>query len=430
MRGLLRSSLAISLLACAGTAAVVAAVPVEAQGSYSPYNETATAALARYVRTLATDPKSFEALIGAGRAALELGDPQAAAGFFARADDVNPRSPLPQAGMGAVSVADGQPMAALPYFTRAQHLGASLAEFACDRGLAYDLLGRQADAQRDYRTALDGPDRDEARRRLALSLAISGNREEALNTLSPLMAERDAAAARTRAFVLALTGDSNDAMAAIAAAMPGTSPAITPLLQRLSELAPAQKAAAVNLGIFPDAGNGAYAFSAPMQNQGSPSVTTATVTTDRLAGIDELLRQPAPVQPTYRPAAPRRAGTSTWPAQARPTQVAYSLPLSDPRPAPASARFPARKIWLQLASGSNAAALPGQFQRMRSQDHELFDGIPGYVAKSPDRARLVIGPFRSNDDADTFSADLETVHVTSFKWSNSESDQIVPLGTP
>jgi Flp pilus assembly protein TadD len=434
MRGLLRSSLVISLLACAGTAAVVAAVPADAQGSYSPYNETATAALARYVRTLATDPKSFEALIGAGRAALELGDPQAASGFFARADEVNPRSPLPQAGMGAVSVADGEPMAALPYFTRAQQLGASLATFACDRGLAFDLLGRQADAQRDYRTALDGPDRDEARRRLALSLAISGNRAEALNTLSPLTAERDVAAARTRAFVLALTGDSNGAMAAIDAAMPGTSPAITPLLQRLPVLAPAQKAAAVNLGIFPDAGNAAYAYSAPMQNEGAPSVTTATVTTERLAGVDELLRRPAPIQPTYQQAsispAPQRAVTHAWPAPTHQTQVAYSVPLGLSQPAQAAGRFPARKIWLQLASGSNAAALPGQFQRMRSQDRELFDGIPGYVAKSPDRARLVIGPFRSVDDADTFAADLETAHVNAFKWSNSESDQIVPLGTP
>ena len=30
-----------------------------AQGSYSPYDETAAAALARYVRALADDPKDF-----------------------------------------------------------------------------------------------------------------------------------------------------------------------------------------------------------------------------------------------------------------------------------------------------------------------------------------------------------------------------------
>jgi Flp pilus assembly protein TadD len=119
--------------------------------------------LARYVRDLAADPKDFTSLIGAGRAALALGDTEAAAGFFARADDVNPNSPLPQAGMGAVSAMNGDPQASLPYFERAQQLGATLATIGCDRGLAYDLLGRQSEAQADYRAALNGPDRDEAR---------------------------------------------------------------------------------------------------------------------------------------------------------------------------------------------------------------------------------------------------------------------------
>ena len=69
------------------------------------------------MRALAEDPKDFHSLIGAGRAALELGDTQAAAGFFARADDVDPRSPLPQAGMGAVQAVSGNGKAAMPYFT-------------------------------------------------------------------------------------------------------------------------------------------------------------------------------------------------------------------------------------------------------------------------------------------------------------------------
>src|SRR5690349_19506950 len=151
MRGSLQFRLAGALLA---TACALVAAPLGAQGSYSPYNESPAAALARYVRTLASDPKEFDSLIGAGRAALELGDTQAAAGFFARADEVNPQSPLPQAGMGAVSVANGEPQAALPYFKRAQQLGERVTDFASDRGLAYDLLGQQAQAQADYRAAL------------------------------------------------------------------------------------------------------------------------------------------------------------------------------------------------------------------------------------------------------------------------------------
>ena len=160
MRGLSRVSFVGALCACAAGLACAVGAPAAAQGSYSPYDETPAAALARYVRTLAQDPKDFQALIGAGRSALELGDTQAAAGFFARADEVNPRSPLPQAGMGAVQVVNGDPRAAMPYFRRAEQLGANVAMMGCDRGLAYDLLGQQAQAQADYRAALSGADGD------------------------------------------------------------------------------------------------------------------------------------------------------------------------------------------------------------------------------------------------------------------------------
>lgn len=407
MRGYLRQPIAGPLFACACAGlTVMGAAPAAAQGSYSPYNETASAALARYVRALATDPKDFGSLIGAGRAALELGDAQAAAGFFARADDVNSRSPLPQAGMGAVSVINGDPQASFAYFSRAQQLGATLATIGCDRGLAYDLLGRQADAQSDYRAALNGPDGDEARRRLALSLAISGNKTSALQTLVPLSAKGDPTTGRVRAFVLALSGDSGGAAAAINSAMPGQSANVAPFFQRLPGLAAGQKAAAVNLGIFPDSSGTAYAYAS------TPPAS------DRLAGIDSMLRQAPSGRPAPRPAAQQ-------PQQVR--QITYALPTA--RPSAPSSSVAAHKIWLQLASGSNPAALSSQFDRIKSKDKELFDGITGYVARSPDRSRLVIGPFRSAGDADTFAEDLGVMNINSFKWSNSETDQIVPIGT-
>ncbi len=430
MRGLLGTRF-IGALVGFGAVAAIMSVPATAQGSYSPYAESPAAALARYVRTLASDAKDFDALIGAGRAALQLGDAQAAAGFFARADDVNPRSPLPQAGMGAVSVANGNAQGALPYFKRAQQLGASLATIGCDLGLAYDLLGKQAAAQADYRAALNGPDADEVRRRLALSLAISGDKDGALTTLAPLMAQRDVAAGRVRAFVLALTGDANGAMVAVDSAMPGSWARVAPFLQRLPSLQAGQKAAAVNLGLFPDSNDTAYAYNTvPARNYSASSPTvTSSESTDRLAGVDELLRRPAPaVQPSWQPAP--AAALPSWKDTPRPTQIAYSAPVTrqqlTPQPAP---QFAPQKIWLQLASGSNAEALPSQFERIRSKDRELFNGITGYVAKSPNRVRLVIGPFRGQSDAENFAEDLQMVGVNAFKWSNSPADEIVPLGT-
>jgi len=109
-----------------------------------------------------------------------------------------------------------------------------------------------------------------------------------------------------------------------------------------------------------------------------------------------------------------------------PVQVAYAPPVRGPQ---AAARPRPSKVWLQLASGPNAEALPTQFKRMKSRNSDLFDGIKGYVARSPDRARLVIGPFRSAADAEIFAEDLGSVNVNAFKWTNTAADTIVPLGT-
>jgi Flp pilus assembly protein TadD len=396
---------------------MVTAAPAAAQGSYSPYNETAADALARYVRALADDPKDFNALIGAGRAALELGDAQAAAGFFARADDVNPRSPLPQAGMGAVQVANGDPKAAMPYFTRAQQLGATQAVLGCDRGLAYDLLGQQSKAQADYRAALSSADADEARRRLALSLAISGDKAGAIAAIAPLSAKGDSAVPRVRAFILALTGNSAGAMTAIDAAMPGSWSRVAPFLTRLPTLPAGEKAAAVNLGIFPDSDSTAYAYAAPVRAVPQTAQITGSVTTDRLADVDALLRSPAPA-PAVQPA---------WQQPtARPVQVAYAPP-PQPSTVQRTAVVEKPKIWLQLASGRNTDALSRQFERMKSSHENVFKGITGFLVQESDRARLVIGPFRGSTDAEILADDLHTLGIDAFRWTNSDSDRIVPI---
>lgn len=412
MRGLRQIQAVGALFACAGGALALAPAPASAQGSYSPYNETAAAALARYVRALASDPKDFQALIGAGRAALELGDTQAAAGFFARADEVNPRSPLPQAGMGAVQADSGQPQAAMAYFQRAQQLGASQALIGCDRGLAYDLLGQQGQAQADYRAALSGLDSDEARRRLALSLAISGDKANAIATLAPLSAKGDPATNRVRAFVLALTGDPSGAMVAINAAMPGSSARVAPFLQRLPALPAGEKAAAVNLGIFPDSGQPAYAYNNAPTAAPSTFSVAGSVSTDRLSGIDSIV-QPSPAAEAQPP---------------QPVQIAYAAP---PRPATVqrTAAVQDRRIWLQLASGRNTTALSNEFDRMKSNHAAVFKGITGYVVQESDRTRLIIGPFRGSSDAEILADDLHTIGVDAFKWTNSASDRIVPLAT-
>lgn len=281
--------------------------------------ESPSDSLARSIRVLAASPRDFAALMAAGRAELELGDLSAAAGFFGRADEVRPSDPAPKVGMGGALVQTGDARGALTWFGQAQSLGASAALLGADRGLAHDLLGEQAAAQSDYRAALTGPMPDEARRRLALSLAIGGRMGEGLSTLQPLLNRRDAAAQRVRAFVLALGGQKVAAMAAIDQAMPGASAGIGRFFDILPRLSGPQKAAAVHLGVFPTASE--MALASPLPSYSAPSYAA-----------------PAAALPAPRPrpvvAAPPIARVS---APLPSEMVAAAEP---PRPAPLSAPGP------------------------------------------------------------------------------------------
>ncbi|MEO7364778.1 MAG: hypothetical protein ABIW03_00490 [Sphingomicrobium sp.] len=436
-----RIRVAVLLMAAVGVALAGSSAQLRAETSLttpSPYlpsgawmpRETPAAAMARHIRVLATSPKDFLALIGAGKAALALGDSQAAVGFFGRADEVFPTSPLPQAGMAAALVADGDARGAMPYFARAQRLGATATMIGTDRGLAYDLLGRHAEAQSDYRAALGGGDGDEARRRLALSLAITGDKAGAIAMLGPLMGRGDPGAARARALVLAVAGDLAGARRSLDAAMPGSSGTMAPFLAKLPSLRSDQKAAAVNLGIFPDSGQ-SYAY-VPQPGAG-PAHYTAPATPslsqtiraqmagnvsgampmsgDRLASIDELFK-----------------GPSAAPA-IKPVQVASIPPQMRSPSSPAAPSTAKARLWVQLASGSNSNALPEQFRRIKNRNRDIFEGLSGYVAETPERSRLLIGPFKSASDANIVIEDLETVRIDAFSWTSAPGQAIRKLST-
>src|SRR5687767_12127739 len=79
-------------LALLGAGTMLAAASVEAQtATTGVFTERPGEALSRNLRSLSTNPKSATALMGAGKAALELGDAQAALTFFARAEEQLPR---------------------------------------------------------------------------------------------------------------------------------------------------------------------------------------------------------------------------------------------------------------------------------------------------------------------------------------------------
>jgi hypothetical protein len=239
-------------LLIAALALVLAAVPsvAPAQAIVQAIPGTTDAdRLGDVMRQLASNPRNIDALIKAGDLSMGLGDLSGAAAMFARAEKVNPRDGRAKAGMASILVRSERPGEALRYYAQAEGLGLNSRNFAADRGLAYDLIGQQDRAQRDYRVALrDAPD-DETIRRYALSLGISGKPELAVQQLNPLLLKSDRGAWRSRAFILAMNGDVAGAEKIATTMMPaGTAQGLQPFFQRLPNLPASDRAFAVHFG--------------------------------------------------------------------------------------------------------------------------------------------------------------------------------------
>ena len=211
--------------------------------------------LNRALIALAKAPRDRDALVEAGQAALGVDDLEAAVGFFGRAAEVDPGHPAVASGLGGVYLRAGRAGEALLQFDRALAAGVDERAVQADRALTLDLVGEHPAAQAAYTRALElDPGNDEARRRLAISFAIAGNRARFEDTLRPLLDRRDMAAQRSRAFGLAIIGDADRAAAIVEQVMPrDLATRLVPYLSYMPRLTRPQQAAAANLGIFPRA---------------------------------------------------------------------------------------------------------------------------------------------------------------------------------
>lgn len=270
----------------------LAAMPAQAQDDIDatasaptvqqlPNNDTMNlnAALTR----LGQNPRDVAALADAGQAALAIGDVDAAIGFFTRADQVMPGNPRAKAGLARALVRNGNPFDAIPQFEEAARAGPLDSATMLDRGLAYDLVADNASAQRTYRQVLATGANDEATRRLAISLAISGDKRGSGTTIAPLLTRQDKAAWRARAFSLAILGQPDEAVAIVNSTLPTQlASGISPYLRYMPRLTAAQQAAAANFGQFPRAAE---------IGQDDPRVARFATTTRRgaLASADSSL---------------------------------------------------------------------------------------------------------------------------------------------
>ncbi len=301
---------------------LLSAQPIFAQVPSGAPGDDPAVRLAANMRVLAQNPRSISALTGAGESALAVGDADAAFNFLSRAEELSPTDGRIKSLLGSVLVQMERPADAQLLFAQALQLGIPEIQVRKDRGLAFDLVGDQKSAQRDYAVLLRDHDDDEVTRRYALSLAISGERDKALSLLDPLLRRRDQAAWRSRTFVLAMSGSMREADDIAAQVMPSDGGAsLKPFLRKIAVLGPADKARAVNFGTMP-AGDAGYAAYAP------PVVASAPTPPAQIAA------RPEEKQPSWsRRSRPEKANVQV--AVATPTQMGPLAPPPERLDAPA-----------------------------------------------------------------------------------------------
>ena len=415
-------------------------------------------ALARYLRVLARDPGDLEALTGACDAALAVGDADAAINFYVRAEKLAPKNGKVKAGLGSALVQKEQPQAALRMFNDALDLGVSPASIALDRGLAFDLRGDPKRAQNEYGIALRAGQNAEATRRMALSLGIAGDKVGALAILDPLLRRQDIPAWRVRAFVLAMTGDSAGAEQAAYAVLPRyQADQLRPFLDRLGWLKPAEKAAAVHFGHFPeDKVPKMAAISPPASAKGAPVVAVPVPARSIVGMLSQRAADatPAPgtgvvtapiVDPTTgktvsieKPQTPTEAQSMAGEAK-RQTEIkraearkaasekaAADKKKKDKEEAKAKASEPGR-FWVQVASGSYKPDLDKEWDKQKKAHPKQLAGKSPWTMPYKATNRLLVGPFASKDAAQDFVNDARQAGWSTVPVTTSAGQKVERL---
>ncbi len=443
--------------------------------------------LNRALVALAKTPRDRDALIEAGQASLGVEDLEAAIGFFGRAADVDPGHPGAALGLGSVYLRAGRAGEALQQFERALAGGADERAVLTDQALSFDLIGEQATAQTAYARALAlDPRNDEARRRLAVSFAISGNRARFEETLRPLLDKRDMAAQRARAFGLAIMGESDRATLIVEQVMPrDLATRLVPYLGYMPRLTKPQQAAAANLGIFPRAADigrddPRLARFAAEERAGSrlePSgplldsrtvpppaaqtpapaplpapeptrvATVAPVTVTTVAAIP-----PAPTSvaaplmpPAPPPAPPVRVADAFADLVNAPlpdarasgdvvdiSRITVKRELPPPPPEKAKPKEPPKpvhpsRVWVQVATGKNVKALGFDWRRIAKEGGAPLAKLKPHTTRWGEANRLLAGPIDNRDKAQALLRELKAKGIDSFLYVSPEGEEIQPV---
>jgi hypothetical protein len=164
------------------------------------------------------------------------------------------------------------------------------------------------------------------------------------------------------------------------------------------------------------------------------------------APAEEMSAVPEPARPAAAPAAkPAPKPAAPAPAAAKketPLKVAAKkeTPAAATKPtaaaakkeAPPAAKKPATpaepsRIWVQIAGGADKAALPREFTRLKTKAPKLLAARAAWTTPLKATNRLLVGPFKSDKEAQEFVNELGKASLSGFAWTSDAGQKIEKL---
>ena len=211
---ILTAGLALFMAACGTDLDPAAKATTTPRRSSKPTQRACRAisnsAIPLYGRALQANPNGVEAKLGLGQSYLTLGLPDEAAAMFRDVLDKRAGEQTARRGLAMAMISMGQAQLAERQLEAAVQADPRDYRTLNAYGVVLDMMGRHAEAQARYRQGIElAPDFVALRSNFGLSLAISGQPQEAINQLVPLIGSRgaDGRVRQNLAFAYAMNGD-------------------------------------------------------------------------------------------------------------------------------------------------------------------------------------------------------------------------------